>query len=100
MDAVSNVICAYCMTNVSTSAGWEKLFKDAGVKNLKTYSHSMDFNGIRGMIRNEGFANSMRVMFRYATKRDVRKRMDTMNRFFSANPEYFGYGIYVGNKSL
>lgn len=97
MDDVSNVICAYCMLNVHTFQDWEKLFKDAGVKELLTMKYPMTFQGMRSMITDEGL-NAVRVMFRVMTRHRVRKRMNTMNRFFKDNAQYFGYGIYIGRK--
>lgn len=98
MDTVSNVICAYCMKNVSTFEGWNELFINSGVKRLRTEKHSMEFHGMRGMISDEGLMNSFEVMFKYFTNSAVRKRMNRLNKFFKDNPEYFGYGIYVGSK--
>jgi len=35
---------------------------------------------------------------RHLTNGRIKKRMDTMNRFFRENTLYFGYGIYLGQK--
>jgi hypothetical protein len=59
---------------------------------------SMEFKGMRGMVADEGLANALKIMFKYMTKSRIRKRMSTMNKFFVENGEYFGYGIYIGNK--
>jgi len=53
---------------------------------------------MRDMLVDEGFINSSRVMYRYLTNGRIKKRMDTMNRFFRENTQYFGYGIYLGQK--
>lgn len=98
MAEVSTVICAYCMSNAHTYKGWESLLTALGVRDLNTISGTMDFNGIRGMVADEGLVNTARVAFKYATNGRVRKRMMTMNRFFKDNANYFGYGIYVGRK--
>lgn len=95
---VSNEICAYCMANVHTFEGWENLFSQAGFRKVEVMCYSMEFQGITGMRRDEGFVNSWRVMFRYLTNRRIRNRMNSLNRFFKAHPEYFGYGIYIGTK--
>jgi len=98
LDGVSNVICAYCMLGVETFENWKKLFNEAGVKELKTLDYSQEFNGLGGMLANEGFANAGKIMFRYLTNRSIRKRMKTTGKFFRGYDEYFGYGIYVGKK--
>ena len=96
LDAVSNVLCAYCMQNVDTFGGWEQLLQEAGVKHLQVLSFSMANSGITGMLANEGPLNTSKVMFRYMTNARIRKRMSTMRRFFREHTDYFGYGIYTG----
>ncbi|UCE04938.1 MAG: class I SAM-dependent methyltransferase, partial [bacterium] len=96
LNAVSNVLCAYCMQNVHTFNGWEQLFREAGVDQLETLSFSLGNTGIFGMLNDEGFINTSKVMFKYITNPRIRKRMKTMNMFFKDHNEYFGYGIYTG----
>ena len=98
LDAVSNEICAYCMTNVLTYEDWEKLFCDAGFSQVKVVRFSMAMTGMKGMLQDEGFGNVMRVMAKYLFNRRVRKRMLNLNTFMNSNPQYFGYGIYITNK--
>ncbi len=98
MDAVSNILCAYCMKNVHTFQGWQKLFNDAGVDQLTTQSFSLENTGMSGMLSDEGFLNSSKVMLKYLTNARIRKRINTMNRFFKEHSGYFGYGIYTGRK--
>lgn len=98
LDAVSNVLCAYCMQNVSTFQGWEDLFKEAGINQLTSQSFDLGNTGMRGMLGDEGFINTSKVMFKYLTNSRIRKRMSTMSRFFKEHTDYFGYGIYTGRK--
>ncbi len=98
MDAVSNKICAYCMTNVLTFEDWENLFKDAGFSHVEIIKSSMDVSGVRGMIRDEGIGNVIKVISKYLFNPRVRKRMNNLNAFMNSNPEYFGYGIYIARK--
>ena len=98
MAEVSTVICAYCMSNAQTYEGWERLLTELGVRDLNTMAAPMDFRGTRGMLADEGLVNTARVALRYITNSRVRKRMRTMNRFFKDHANYFGYGIYVGQK--
>ena len=98
LDGVSNVICAYCMLGVETFENWEKIFREAGVKQLEVIVSSMEFSGMRCMIADEGFLNASRIIYRYLSNSRIRKRMNTTNRFFGENGEYFGYGIYIGRK--
>ncbi len=98
MDGVSNVLCAYCMQNVLTFEDWQELFRKAGVKHFESTASSLEFQGMRGMLRDEGFLTVSKIMFIYLTKTRIRKRMKTMDRFFRENFQYFGFGIYFGNK--
>jgi hypothetical protein len=46
----------------------------------------------------KGFMNTGKVMFRYLTNNRIRRRMNTIKKFFKDNADYFGYGIYAGKK--
>lgn len=100
IDKVSNVICAYCMTNVSTFEGWIKIFKDAGIKNVKVVP--LDFTpnsgGFLGMIKDEGFFRSLSIMMNILKNSDIKFRMKTMRRFFGEYEDVFGCGIYYFKK--
>jgi len=100
IEEVSTVICAYCMTNVSTFDGWEKTFIDAGINNLKVIP--LDFNpnsgGFIGMMKDEGFFNSLSIMFNIMTNKEIKNRIKIMNKFFKENSEVFGCGIYYFKK--
>ena len=98
LQFVSDVICAYCMQNVRTYHGWETLFLEAGARQLTTMPFTIQLQGMRDMLVDEGLINSCRVMYRYLANGRIKKRMDTMNRFFRENTLYFGYGIYLGQK--
>lgn len=98
LEGVSNVICAYCMLGVETFEDWKKLFEEAGVKELQTSAYSQEFRGMRGMLADEGLVNAGKIMFRYLTNSRVRRRMKTMDEFFKEHDQYFGYGIYIGQK--
>jgi len=98
MKGVSEVICAYCMLNVHTYEGWEEVFRSAGAKDISIFRYDMQFNGLSGMLKDEGIKNSLRIMMRYLFQKPVRNRMRTMDRFFKDHPEYFGYGIFVVRK--
>jgi ubiquinone/menaquinone biosynthesis C-methylase UbiE len=95
LHQVSDVICAYCMLNVKISDDWNSLFIQSGAKNLQTVVYPMKFNGFLGMIKDEGFMNSIRVITKYLTFEKVRARMIMMNKFFKKHEDIFGYGIYT-----
>jgi arsenite methyltransferase len=98
IDAVSNEICAFCMTNVLTYENWESLFREAGFSQIEVVKSSMAMTGLKGMIQDEGFGNAIKVMSKYMFNKKVRNRMKNLNRFINANQLYFGYGIYIAKK--
>lgn len=98
LDAASNALCASCILNVHTFQEWEDLFQEMGANQLETMSFTMKRAGLPGTLANEGFVNTGKVMFKTLTNSRIRKRMNTLNRFFKDNPQYFGYGIYIRRK--
>ncbi len=98
IERASKEICAACVSRVEPFEDWEKLFKNGGVKNLRTEKRDLPSRGIRGLFEDEGPANGMAIMFRMATRPAVRRRMRGLNVFFKAYREYLGYGIYLGTK--
>ncbi len=99
LKIVSDEICAYCMLNVSTFEGWEKLFNEAGAGRLEVIRFQTSPKGnMRAMITDEGLANTARVMYKSFRNPQVRARMNRLNQFFATYGDRIGYGIYVGNK--
>jgi len=100
MEHVSTVICAYCMTNVATFAGWKKTFADAGINNLVAIP--LDFNpqgaGFSGMIKDEGFFRTLSIMLNIIKNKEIKNRMKIMKNFFKENSEIFGCGIFYFRK--
>jgi len=100
IEKVSTVICAYCMTNVSTFDGWKKIFAEAGIINLNVIP--LDFRpnsgGFIGMIKDEGLFRAISIMFNIMNNKEIKNRVKIMNRFFKENGEVFGCGIYYFNK--
>ncbi|UCG92469.1 MAG: class I SAM-dependent methyltransferase, partial [candidate division WOR-3 bacterium] len=99
IEKISTVICAYCMTNVSTFDGWRKTFIDAGIDNVNVIP--LDFNpqgGFRDMIQDEGFFRTLSIMFNIMKNKEIRERVKIMNNFFKENSDVFGCGIYYFKK--
>jgi arsenite methyltransferase len=98
MDSVSTVVCAYCLRNVETFEAWKSLLDGAEVDDLHVVRSNMRFQGLRGMIADEGPTNFTRIMMRYLRNSKIRNRMNVLQRFFQDNQRYFGYGMYTGRK--
>ncbi len=94
MHDVVNVICSVCMVNVRTFDGWRNLVYAPGLRELATSKHAMGFP----TYRDEGLLNSIRVAIKWLNPA-IRKRMATVSDAFKRNSEFFGYGIYVGEKT-
>ncbi len=98
LDTVSKVLCAYRMQNVQTFQGWKDLFGEAGINQLETQFFDLPNTGMIHMLADDGLLNTIKVMFKYAVNAHIRKRIDTINRFFREDADYFGYGVYTGRK--
>ncbi len=98
LDTLSNVICAYCMLNAYTFAGWKKLFEDAGVTKLKVIERSMNIKKMGHLLGDEGKINSLKIILKCITDARVRKRMNLLIQTFDQFSEIFGYGIYTVKK--
>lgn len=98
LDYVSNVLCSYCMIKADTYTGWDSVFENADITNLKTYKYSFDNGNMIDMVKDEGFINTLRVINKYLFNKDVRERMKSIDNTFKKYADYFGYGIYVFQK--
>jgi ubiquinone/menaquinone biosynthesis C-methylase UbiE len=98
LDIVSNVLCAYCMTNVSTYEGWEKIFRKAGIENIVIHKGDNVRGTFMDKLNDEGLFNMVKIMFNTMMKKDIRKRSRMMNKYFDKYSDYFGLGTYVFEK--
>jgi ubiquinone/menaquinone biosynthesis C-methylase UbiE len=99
LDKISNVICAYCMTNVSTYRGWKKTFAKAGIKKLNVIPLDFDPNGsFTDMAKDEGLLRALSISFNIMRNKEIRNRVRIMNDFFKENGNVFGCGIYYFKK--
>lgn len=98
MDKVSNILCAYCMTNVSTYEGWEQTFRNAGISDLQIKKGSNVQGTFLDMLRDEGVLNMARIFLNAVGNKEIRNRLRVMQRFFREHDRYFGSGMYVFTK--
>jgi SAM-dependent methyltransferase len=98
LDGVSNVICADSILGVETFENWKTLFNECGVRGLQSLGYEQKISGLPGMLSDEGPQNSGKIMRRYLTSSGIRKRVQTLDKFFKQYDEFFGYGIYTGKK--
>ena len=97
---LSDVICAYCMTNVQTFDGWRRIFSEAGIPEVTVIP--LDFSpldgGIFSMIKDEGLARTIRILRNISKNREIKARMQAINRYFKEYKDYFACGIYYFRK--
>ena len=98
LNIVSNVLCAYCMTNVNTYDGWEKIFLKAGIENL--YVKRGDH--VRGTfierLKDEGIVNLIKMTLNMMKNKEIKGRSRKMDFYFKKYSDYFGLGTYVFQK--
>ncbi|CAI8787574.1 class I SAM-dependent methyltransferase [Kosakonia quasisacchari] len=80
-------------SNVSpmTEAAWKTLFIDNGFAAVDTRHGAMSLMSPVGLIRDEGFARAVRIVFNGLRTRDNRTRFLGMFRFFRANRRQLNY---------
>jgi hypothetical protein len=98
LDKVSNVLCAYCMTNVSTYDGWKNIFQNAGIKNILICKGDNVNGTFLDNLKDEGIIHTFTIMFNTMKNKEIRRRVSVMNKFFKDHNDYFGYGIYYFRK--
>ncbi len=97
---LSDVICAYCMTNVRTFDGWREVFGAAGIGEINVVPLDFDPSGggMVSMIKDEGFLRTIRILRNISRSPAVKSRMKTMRKYFAEYRDYFGCGVYSFRK--
>lgn len=102
IKTLSEVICAYCMTNVQTFDGWREIFGTAGIGAAELNVVPFDFDpsggGIVSMLRDEGFLRTIRILRNISRNPAIKSRMKTMRKYFAEYRDYFGCGVYSFRK--
>ena len=97
---LSEVICAYCMTNVQTFKGWEDIFRAAGVAdvNIMPLDFSPAAGGFFSMLKDEGLFRTFKIMRNISRSPEIKARMKSMRRYFKDYEDYFACGVYTFRK--
>lgn len=90
---------ANCLKNASTYEGWKKVFEKSSAKNLVIVKGKSITNNFLGTLKDEGFVNTLKITFNSLMNGKIRKRLKIMGEFVTENSEYFGYGVYVIQKT-
>ncbi len=92
---MAKIISESWMSNIETFENWEKIFRKADITKFMVFKSSMEFQGMKGMIYDDGFLNSLKIMSKFLINSDTRERIGALNDFFSRYHDFFGYGIYI-----
>ena len=102
-QVIRREIRSHCMERAESFVGWRRVFAEAGITDLRVlelpFTMSFDAANMRVMLRDEGVANTLRIMGRYLLRKDVRDRMNAISRIFGNHKDFFGCGIYVVEKT-
>ncbi len=99
LDKVRNVLRAYCLSNARTYDGWKKVFERANIHNLDIIKGKTITGNFFDTLKEEGIVNTIKIMFNTFTNSEVRSRLKIMGNFVEENSDYFGYGVYVIEKT-
>jgi ubiquinone/menaquinone biosynthesis C-methylase UbiE len=99
LDKVFNVLRAYCLANARTYDGWKRVFERANVHNLVVIKGQTITSNFLETLKEEGIINTIKITFNSLKNREIRNRLKIMNNFVKEYSDYFGYGIYVIEKS-
>ncbi len=86
-------VCSICIGRAQSQDGWEHLLTGAGLR--LTFSNAYT---IAKKSNDEGFVQTIKILWRILTKKDVRTRMKALMDFIKHSRGYFGYGVFVGEK--
>ncbi|MBI5680940.1 MAG: class I SAM-dependent methyltransferase [Methanobacterium sp.] len=99
LDKVFNVLRAYCLMNARTYEGWKKVFERANAHNLVIIKGKTITGNFFETLNEEGIVNTIKITFNSIFKSEVRNRLKIMGKFVEENSDYFGYGVYVIEKT-
>jgi ubiquinone/menaquinone biosynthesis C-methylase UbiE len=99
LDKVDNILRAYCLKNARTYEGWTKDFNNANTQDLTVIKGDKITGDFFDTLKEEGIVNTLKIMFNSIKNSEIRNRMGKMGNFVEENHNYFGYGVYVVEKT-
>lgn len=96
---VFNILHAHCLKNARTYEGWTKDFKKANIQDLTVIKGDKITADFFDTLKEEGIVNTIKIMFKSILNGEIRNRMEKMGKFVEENQNYFGYGVYVIEKT-
>ncbi len=90
------IFCKF-FQNAKTSDNWRSLIFNSGLREVVSKTHEME---CPCNLRELGIMKAIKIFYKQLSNPKIRKRMNELDNFMKKNEEeYFGYGIYVGQKS-
>jgi ubiquinone/menaquinone biosynthesis C-methylase UbiE len=99
LDKVFNILHAFCLKNARTYEEWTKVFKKANIHELVTIKGEKITGNFSDTLKEEGTLNTLKIMFNSIKNSEIRNRMKKMGKFIEENHDYFGYGVFVIQKT-
>jgi ubiquinone/menaquinone biosynthesis C-methylase UbiE len=99
LDKVFNILRAYCLTNALTYEGWKKIFQKSNKHNLVIIKGKTITSTLFETIKEEGIINTIKITLNSIKNSEIRNRLKIMGEFVENNSDYFGYGVYVIEKT-
>lgn len=99
LNNMLNALHANCLKNACTYEGWKKVFGRATINNLVVLKGKSITNNFLETLKDEGVVNTIKITLNSTINGKVRNRLEIMGKFVKENSEYFGYGVYVIQKT-
>lgn len=90
----STNICNYFL-NVKILEGWQEMIFNKNLKEIHSKIYNM---ACPCTLKELGIIKAMKIFFKQLFNSKIRNRMKVLDSFVCSNDEYFGYGIYAGEK--
>jgi ubiquinone/menaquinone biosynthesis C-methylase UbiE len=99
LDKVYNVLRAYCLMNARTYDGWKQVFERANAHKLVIIKGKTITSNFSETLEEEGIINTIKITLNSIINSEIRNRLKTMGQFVKEHSDYFGYGVYVIEKT-
>jgi ubiquinone/menaquinone biosynthesis C-methylase UbiE len=79
---------------------WTAGMEAAGLVEATQEQHPFNASTPYQILREEGFINTLGIMWRVLTNPSINMRLSAISALFKSCPEYFGYGLYTARKPM
>lgn len=92
-------ICGCSTLRFFDSAEWHKKLKSALPEKAPLTEYDFDLLSVRGFLRDEGLANSMKIGYKLLRNPTAIKRMTEIWNHFASHSDYFSCVVMAGHKA-